>query len=137
MDISTNIAPLWPSAPAVTPEQAVQAKVPVDPAVQGESSTKIEARVVPVAVSAAEKNKAKNQKDLDQAVIKLNDFVQNLQRDLQFSVDEKSGEMVVKVIDTTSQKVIRQIPSEDALKLARSLMEQKDNGKLTIFRSTA
>jgi flagellar protein FlaG len=137
MDISTNIAPLWPSAPSVTPEQAVQAKVPADPAAQGESSAKIDARVVPVAVSAAEKNQEKNQKDLDQAVIKLNDFVQNLQRDLQFSVDEKSGEMVVKVIDTTSQKVIRQIPSEDALKLARSLMEQKDNGKLTIFRSTA
>jgi flagellar protein FlaG len=137
MDISTNIAPQWPPGPAVTPEQAVQAKVPVDSAVQGEASAKIEARIVPVAVSAAEKNQEKNQKDLDQAVDKLNDFVQNLQRDLQFSVDEKSGEMVVKVIDTASQKIIRQIPSEDALKLARSLMEQKDNGKLTIFRSTA
>lgn len=137
MDISTNIAQHRSSAQGVTPEQAVQAKVPVDPAVQGESSAKIEARVVPAAVSTVEKNQVKNQRDLDQAVDKLNDFVQNLQRDLQFSVDEKSGEMVVKVIDTTSQKVIRQIPSEDALKLARSLMEQKDDGKLTIFRSTA
>jgi flagellar protein FlaG len=133
MDISTNIAPQWPSAPTVTSEQTVQAKVPVDPAAKGEASAKTEARTVP----AAEKNQAKNQEDLDQAVDKLNDFVQNLQRDLQFSVDKKSGEMVVKVIDTTSQKVIRQIPSEDALRLARSLMEQKDGGKLTIFKSTA
>jgi flagellar protein FlaG len=133
MDISTNISPQWSPASAVTPEQAVQKKVPIDPAEQGEASAKVEARVVPIAVSTAEKN----QKDLDQAVDKLNDFVQNLQRDLQFSIDEKSGEMVVKVIDTASQKVIRQIPSEDALKLARSLMEQKEDGKLTIFRSSA
>jgi flagellar protein FlaG len=133
MDISTHIAPQWPSAPAITPEQAVQAKAPADPAAQREADAKTEARGVPAAVSAAEKN----QKDLDQAVDKLNDFVQNLQRDLQFSIDEKSGEMVVKVIDTASQQVIRQIPSEDALKLARNLMEQKDDGKLTIFRSTA
>jgi flagellar protein FlaG len=137
MDISTNISPQWSPASAVTPEQAVQKKVPIDPAEQGEASAKVEARVVPIAVSTAEKNQAKNQKDLDQAVDKLNDFVQNLQRDLQFSIDEKSGEMVVKVIDTASQKVIRQIPSEDALKLARSLMEQKEDGKLTIFRSSA
>jgi flagellar protein FlaG len=137
MDISTHIAPQWPPAPAKTPEQAVQAKVPGYPAGQGEASAKVEAREVPAAVSAAEKNQAENQEDLDQAVDKLNDFVQNLQRDLQFSIDQKSGEMVVKVIDTASRQVIRQIPSEDALKLARSLMEQKDDGKLTIFRSTA
>jgi flagellar protein FlaG len=137
MDISTHIAPQWPPASAKTSEQAVQAKVPADPAAQGEASAKTAAREVPAAVSAAEKNQPENQEDLDQAVDKLNDFVQNLQRDLQFSIDEKSGEMVVKVIDTASQQVIRQIPSEDALKLARSLMEQKDDGKLTIFRSTA
>jgi flagellar protein FlaG len=136
MDIGTSMTQQRPPAPAATPEPAVQAKVPIDPALQIEAA-KVEARLVPDAVSAAEKNQAKDSEKLGTAVSKLNDFVQNIQRDLQFSIDKESGEMVVKVIDAKSQQVIRQIPSEEALRLARSLAEQNESGKLTIFSSTA
>jgi flagellar protein FlaG len=140
MDINTHIAQPRSSASSGTPEQAVQIKVSAETVRRNEAAQKPipdGAQVVPVAVSAAEKKQADQTDNLGLAVSKLNDFVQNIQRDLQFSIDEKSGEMVVKVVDTHSQKVIRQIPSEDALKLARSLMEQDDDGKLTIFSSTA
>ncbi|EIC29498.1 MULTISPECIES: flagellar protein FlaG [Methylomicrobium] len=136
MDIGTSMTQQRPPAPAATPEPAVQAKVPIDPAPQAEAAT-VEARLVPDAVSGAGKDQAKDPEKLGNAVSKLNDFVQNIQRDLQFSLDEGSGEMIVKVIDTKSQQVIRQIPSEEALRLARSLAEQNDKGKLTIFSSTA
>jgi flagellar protein FlaG len=135
MDISTSMTQQRPPAPAAAPE-AVQAKVPIDPALQVDAA-KVEARLVPNGVSAVEKNQEKDPEKLDTAVSKLNDFVQNIQRDLQFSLDEDSGEMVVKVIDSKSRQVIRQIPSEEALKLARSLAEQNGDGKLTIFKSTA
>ena len=52
---------------------------------------------------------------LDEVVAVLNDFVQQIQRDLNFSVDEDSGRTVVKVLDTETKEVIRQIPSQEVL----------------------
>ena len=45
--------------------------------------------------------------------------------DINFSLDDSSGRVVVKVTDTKSGDVIRQIPSEEALKLAESLSEAR------------
>ena len=64
---------------------------------------------------------------LQQAVTQMNDHVQNLQRSLQFTVDELSGKDVVTVRDIETEEVIRQIPSEEALALARRLAEQRDD----------
>ncbi len=55
---------------------------------------------------------------IDQAVTVLNNFVQNEQRDLLFSVDDGSGDMVVKVVDRHSGELVRQIPSQVVLDLA-------------------
>lgn len=59
--------------------------------------------------------------DLEQSVKDLNHLVQELQRELNFSVDEASGEMVVKVVDRKTDEVVRQIPAEDVLKLRQRL----------------
>lgn len=72
----------------------------------------------------AETNKA----GLQQSVIRLNEFVQHLNRELQFSIDETSGRTVIKVIDAETSEVIRQIPSEELLELARHLEEGKPLG---------
>lgn len=53
-----------------------------------------------------------------QAVADLNAYLQNEQRDLRFSVDDGSGEMVVRVVDRESGELIRQIPNEITLALA-------------------
>lgn len=53
----------------------------------------------------------------------LSNYVQNVQRNLNFSIDESSGQTVIKVIDSESDEVIRQIPSEEMLALARRLNE--------------
>ncbi|MGE8176388.1 flagellar protein FlaG [Pseudomonas fluorescens] len=55
------------------------------------------------------------------AVQEIEKFVQSIKRNLEFSIDEASGRVVVKVIATESGEVVRQIPSEEALKLADSL----------------
>ena len=54
------------------------------------------------------------------AVIKISEYVQNLQRDLQFNIDKESGRVVVRVIDSKTDELIRQIPSEEVLALAKS-----------------
>lgn len=62
-------------------------------------------------------------KDLHKAVSDISAYAQNLQRDLQFRVDTELGKMIVSVVDSNTNEVIRQIPSEDVLERARFLEE--------------
>lgn len=64
-----------------------------------------------------------SKEQLEGAVATIQDFVQSVQRSLNFAVDESSGQVVVKVTDAESGDVIRQIPSEEALNLAENLTE--------------
>ncbi|PTB82280.1 flagellar biosynthesis protein FlaG, partial [Marinobacter sp. Z-D5-3] len=84
-------------------------------------------------VSKAEKLQARSEaqrEELDDAVSQLNDFVQNVQRDLQFEVDNELGQTIVKVVDQSTKEVIRQIPDELALRLAENLQQDEP---LTLF----
>lgn len=60
---------------------------------------------------------------VEDAVIAIQSFVQSIRRDLNFTLDDSSGRVVVKVTDGASGEVIRQLPSEEALRLAESLEE--------------
>ena len=60
---------------------------------------------------------------LDEVVSGLNKMVQNLHRNLQFSVDDESGETIIKVIDSETNEVVRQIPSEEVVKLRQRMKE--------------
>lgn len=62
---------------------------------------------------------------IEDAVSSIQNFVQTVQRNLNFSLDDASGRVVVKVTDGSSGEVIRQIPSEEALRLAESLEQAR------------
>ena len=47
---------------------------------------------------------------LEHVVSQLKEYVQNLQRDMDFQVDDVTGRVVITVIDSNSKDVIRQIP---------------------------
>ncbi|MBG6288057.1 flagellar protein FlaG [Pseudomonas nitroreducens] len=72
---------------------------------------------------SAKESPANNRRSLNEAVSRLREQAQSVQRNLEFSVDDASGETVVKVVAADTGEVIRQIPSEVALKLAESLKE--------------
>ena len=55
------------------------------------------------------------------AVEHMNNFIQANQRDLMFSYDPDAGETVVRVLDRTTQELIRQIPDETFLRISKSL----------------
>jgi len=61
--------------------------------------------------------------ELREAVDQINNFVQTVQRDLSFSMDEGSGHTIIKVIDSESGKLVRQIPSEEVIALATYLQD--------------
>jgi len=60
-------------------------------------------------------------KQVDKAVAKINDFFQNEQRKLLFSINDSTGDMIVQVKDAVTDEVIRQIPPEYIVKLAEHL----------------
>ena len=78
-------------------------------------------------VEAQPKQVELSQQALEKAVSQMAAYVQNTHRDMNFSVDEVTGRVVVKVIDSNSDEVIRQIPSEEMLAIARHLTESLEN----------
>lgn len=80
-----------------------------------------------------EQDKKKVQESAKEAASKLQDFVSSVGTSLRFSVDDDSGQTVIKVLDPESQKVLRQIPSEEALALSKAL----DNFKGLLVRQKA
>jgi flagellar protein FlaG len=58
---------------------------------------------------------------------KLQEFVGELNKGLEFSVDQDSGRDVIKVIDRSSGEIVRQYPSEEVLDLVASLSDAAGN----------
>ena len=82
-----------------------------------ESGNALPQNVKPIAEASEEQVK--------DAVSKLNDYVQSTERTLDFQMDEESGKTVIKVYDTLSAELIRQIPNELALELAQNLNDEE------------
>ena len=62
---------------------------------------------------------------LEDSVSQLKDLVQSVQRDLQFSIDDFSGRTVITVLDSKTEEIIRQIPSDEVLALAKNIASLK------------
>lgn len=108
MDMSAKLNVSYP-APAPVAVSTPATKSAATPAVTD----------TPVAATPASKEADANKLKL--AVQEMEKFVQSVKRNLEFSIDETSGTVVVKVIASDTGEVVRQLPSEEALKLADNL----------------
>lgn len=68
-------------------------------------------------------NKARE--NMSNVISMLNKQMESTQRGLGFSYDESKKTPVVKVTDMSSGEVVRQIPSEDAIKMAHHIDKAK------------
>ena len=95
-----------------------------------------EAANLPAGLSASSDAQAKKVADipqlteserdtLEEAVSDLQEHTQSIQRNLNFSINENTGRTVVEVKDRATGEVIRQLPSEEALRLAESIDEMR------------
>ncbi len=66
-------------------------------------------------------NDAETKEQVKQAVQKIQGTVDNLAHNLRFSIDEDTGKTIIKVMDAHTNEVIRQIPSKEAVEIARTL----------------
>lgn len=94
------------------------------------AGTEVQA-AAPVRAETAEKaeelkNQSMTEPDREQmlaAVADMQDYMDAAGRNLQFQLDDGSGRMVVTVTEASTGDVIRQMPSEEALRLAENLAE--------------
>lgn len=69
----------------------------------------------------AEQGNSISREQLNSAVKATKDFVGTVNSSLEFSVDDDTGSTVVKILDKETKEVIRQIPSEEMLSIAKAL----------------
>ena len=62
-----------------------------------------------------------SREQLKEAVKATNDFVSLVNNAVEFSLDDDTGITVVKVVDKNTKEVVRQIPSEEMLAIAKAL----------------
>ena len=112
---------------------------------QAHEVAKEDATSIPVATVSLKRQDAKSdmqQKEpqrqeqplsaLADIIKELNDAIPLEARQLKFTLDEAANRTVVSVIDKESGEVIRQLPSEAALELAKRLREQQEGAEKTM-----
>ena len=96
-----------------SPQPVVQQPVRTDSEIVAQvASTVIKPSSVDVTSQPTREVVAKAAADIQQ-------FVQSMGRNLSFSVDEVSGYHVVRVINPSTGELVRQLPSDELLKIAR------------------
>ena len=76
----------------------------------------------PAAV-AAEAKRQPTPEQLKAAVSEINKVMQQSNRNLEFSMDDDTHRLVVRLTDTETGELIRQIPSDETLAISRSIGE--------------
>lgn len=76
----------------------------------------------PVAAQQPQGPQPASAKEVQQAADEINKALQRLNSSsLEFSVDHDSGQTIVRVVDIATKDVIRQIPNEETLQIAKSI----------------
>lgn len=127
MDIKTEyrLPPAITVGDARTPVQAVANKAALNDQAALQAATIASSDVAVQSTAVVETETETDREKLETAVSSIQDFTQNIQRNLNFSINESTGRTVVEVRDVASGEVIRQLPTEEALRLAESLDEMR------------
>ena len=127
MDVRLDV--VHPEAPQVAnkrqAEQEAQA-TRVKPVEKGEQNDfkRLEKEDPRATAEAEQKQKEVASPDEVKELIKeAQGFLEDLQVRLNFDVREETGDVVVRVLDKETEEVVRQIPSEEVVKLREKLVE--------------
>ncbi|MFN0038152.1 MAG: flagellar protein FlaG [Burkholderiales bacterium] len=56
-----------------------------------------------------------------EAIATANEALQSISSSVEFSLDSSTGKTVIRIVDSGNQQVIRQVPSEEMLAIARAV----------------
>lgn len=71
--------------------------------------------------NSSQPSPAERDAQVKQVVERINQAIQSLSSNLNFSVDKDTGITVVKVMDTETNQLIRQIPGDEILSIAKAI----------------
>ncbi len=74
-----------------------------------------------------------SQEQVRQAVEAVKTAVEPVARDLHFTVDKETGKTIISVVDSATKEVIRQIPGEEIVAIAKAI----DRMKGLLFKQSA
>ena len=120
-----NISSINSYTPSGTTSRPVAAEIPTAEIRQARANEMSNAQVqTEQPVPQTEKTEASRQQ-LEEAVKAVNDFLQPINNALQFNIDDETGKTIVKVVDATTNELIRQFPSEEMLSIAKAIDQMK------------
>ena len=97
----------------------------VAPPAQAQAQAQAQENSTPVQPVSPEQLKA--------AVNSVREYIQPFNNNLEFSINEETNQFVVKVIDSETKEVIRQMPSQEMIAIAKAL----DSIKGLLFKQKA
>ena len=89
-------------------------------------TAKIAVDLPAVEAKAAPEVKKVEPADIEAALEELRGFMEGLGRDLSFRRDETLEKSIITVFDTSTREVVRQIPSEEVVAIARQIKADLD-----------
>ena len=96
-------------------------QIPNEPAPNKDAEAVSKAVSVPLQPSASIHEFSQDVKQVaEAAMVDIQHFISSQQRSVKVSKDESSGYMVVQLVDPASGEVIRTLPSEELLRIART-----------------
>lgn len=73
------------------------------------------------------------EQELQEAVDQIRQHIEESRTGLEFRVDKDLGRVIVSIVDRKDGKVLRQIPGEDVLRIARMLAKGNGQGLVDAF----
>ncbi len=124
--MSIQATPRAAPLPPVEPLQAEAAAAAATPAVNARPVPKVEHVRLhhPETVDLGFRTE-ELRKNLQEAVTRLNDQMQSKGRDLSFSLDERIDRTIITVKNLQTGEVVRQIPTEEVVRMAHSIEDMK------------
>jgi len=78
---------------------------------------------VEIKLADLEKTSRPTKEAIAKAALDIQNFVKDMGRNLAFSIDETTGYNVVRVVNPETNELIRQLPSEELLKIAKNMRD--------------
>jgi flagellar protein FlaG len=101
------------------PAPSVSASTSSGPSVKSDAQAIAAVVATPIKPSGVAEASQPSREVVAKAAEQLQSFVQSMGRNLSFSVDQVSGYNVVRVVNPDTGELIRQLPSEELLKISR------------------
>jgi flagellar protein FlaG len=133
-----SYTPLPPSAASKAPAGLLTAQgAPVPPPASSTVTSKAVNEVAQMSAKQLESERTEVDKlsaeQTQAALQEVNKVMESLSISVRFQIDPEDQKMVIKVVDQDSGKLIRQFPSEEAVRISKAL----DNLRGLLFAQTA